>query len=457
MTNVESCPENDLMHGVIEGFYGPPWSHEERLTVLDWMAAFGLNTYFYAPKDDLKQRLLWREAYVESELHLLRDLIEACRQRGIQFVFALSPGLDMKYHSEAELSLLKAKCHQIRQLGGEHFAILFDDIPDVMGEEDQASFSDFAAAHCHVANQLYLWLKESMPTLRFLFCPTPYCARMRQAQLGGSQYLERVGQLLNQGIDVFWTGPEIISSEIPITDVQEIGRVLQRPPLIWDNLHANDYDGRRFYCGPYSGRPLALRKEVRGILHNPNNEALLNYVPWKTFADYVHATSDGWDARDAYLRAMQQWHDSFESQGRPISLEAFLLFGDCFYLPQEHGEKAQLLLARAQKLFSALVARNPEEANLFKDLAIPLRDTCREMVHLKNRSLFTALYRRNWDLREEMDLLLHCLDQMEQGKEQGFYSDYHLPGTYRGGLLADLQSLLKQQPDASFRTGSHES
>ena len=79
------------------------------------------------------------------------------------------------------------------------------------------------------------------------------------------------------------------------------------------------------------------------------------------------------------------------------------------------------------------------------------------MVHLKNRSLFTALYRRNWDLREEMDLLLHCLDQMEQGKEQGFYSDYHLPGTYRGGLLADLQSLLKQQPDASFRTGSPES
>ena len=126
-----------------------------------------------------------------------------------------------------------------------------------------------------------------MPTLRFLFCPTPYCARMRQAQLGGYQYLERVGQLLNQGIDVFWTGPEIISSEIPITDVQEIGRVLQRPPLIWDNLHANDYDGRRFYCGPYSGRPLALRKEVRGILHNPNNEALLNYVPWKTFADYA--------------------------------------------------------------------------------------------------------------------------------------------------------------------------
>ena len=90
MTNVEFCPENDLMHGVIEGFYGPPWSHEERLTVLDWMAAFGLNTYFYAPKDDLKQRL-WREAYAESELHLLRDLIEACRQRGIQFVFALQP------------------------------------------------------------------------------------------------------------------------------------------------------------------------------------------------------------------------------------------------------------------------------------------------------------------------------------------------------------------------------
>ena len=197
-------------------------------------------------------------------------------------------------------------------------------------------------------------------------------------------------------------------------------------------------------------------RKFEAFFHNPNNEALLNYVPWKTFADYVHATSDGWDARDAYLRAMQQWHDSFESQGRPISLEAFLLFGDCFYLPQEHGEKAQLLLARAQKLFSAPVARNPEEANLFKDLAIPLRDTCREMVHLKNRSLFTALYRRNWDLRKKWICSFHCLDQMEQGKEQALFG-LSSSGTYCGGLLADLQSLLKQQPDASFRTGSHES
>ncbi len=38
--------------GVIEGFYGPPWSHQDRLDVLRFMGREGLNTYIYAPKDD---------------------------------------------------------------------------------------------------------------------------------------------------------------------------------------------------------------------------------------------------------------------------------------------------------------------------------------------------------------------------------------------------------------------
>ena len=38
--------------GVIEGFYGPPYSHEERLRLLDELGGCGMNRYVYAPKHD---------------------------------------------------------------------------------------------------------------------------------------------------------------------------------------------------------------------------------------------------------------------------------------------------------------------------------------------------------------------------------------------------------------------
>ena len=114
------------------------------------------------------------------------------------------------------------------------------------------------------------------------------------------------GRELLPEIDVFWTGPEIISREITVAHVRELAEFLHRKPLIWDNLHANDYDGRRFYCGPYGGRPPELRHEVSGLLVNPNNEFPLNYVPLRTLAEFVRGGA-AWAPREAYLSAMQEW------------------------------------------------------------------------------------------------------------------------------------------------------
>ena len=38
--------------GVVEGFYGTPWSHEARLSQLDFYGRNKMNTYIYGPKDD---------------------------------------------------------------------------------------------------------------------------------------------------------------------------------------------------------------------------------------------------------------------------------------------------------------------------------------------------------------------------------------------------------------------
>ena len=49
--------------GIVEGAYGRPWTHAERMDVLRWMADHGFNAYVHAPKDDLYQRTQWRDPY----------------------------------------------------------------------------------------------------------------------------------------------------------------------------------------------------------------------------------------------------------------------------------------------------------------------------------------------------------------------------------------------------------
>jgi len=197
----------EFLAGVIEGFYGPPWSPAERLELFEWMAHWGLNTYLYAPKDDLKHRTLWREQYSPAEAETLRAAIQGCQQHGLRFIYGLGPGLDIRYSQELDLARLRDRFGQMLALGCRDFALLFDDIPDSMEATDRQRWASFASAQCQVTNALFRWTRERAPAGRFLFCPTPYCGRMAERKLGGEGYLETLGRELLPEIDVFWTGP----------------------------------------------------------------------------------------------------------------------------------------------------------------------------------------------------------------------------------------------------------
>ena len=440
-----------FLAGVIEGFYGQPWSQAERFELFDWMAGWGLNTYLYAPKDDLKHRAVWRELYSASEAATLSEVIRACQQRNLRFIYALSPGLDIHYSNEADLNHLKNRFEQMLALGCQNFALLFDDIPDRMTVEDNQRWGSFASAQCHVTNAMFRWTRERCPDARFLFCPTPYCGRMAKCNFGGENYLPTIGRELLPEIDIFWTGPEIISREITVAQVQELQTVLGRKPLIWDNLHANDYDGRRFYCGPYAGRPPELRNAVSGLLVNPNNEFSFNYVPLRTLAWFVRCEGT-WDPRQAYLSAMREWLPQFATLGPPVTLEDLILLGDCYYLPHEEGPEAEALFERARSLLATDSPELEKQALAFRKEAGRLKEFCARMTGLRHRPLFYALSRRIWELREELDLLMGYVQLKSQRDHRDDHcsSDFHLPGTYRGGMVPRLQRLLIQKPDGTF-------
>jgi protein O-GlcNAcase/histone acetyltransferase len=438
----------EFLGGVVEGFYGRPWSGVERRQLFGQMSAWGLNAYFYAPKDDLKHRALWREPYDESELSALAELVDACRSQGLHFIYGLSPGLDMQYADAQERDRMKRRFRQLMEIGCENFALLFDDLPGTITTADRQAYHSLADAQSAVANEVYDWLRSRTPAARFLFCPTPYCDRMDRWQVGGEGYLDTIGQQLEPTIDVLWTGPEIVSAQIPVESVQALSVRIERRPVIWDNLHANDYDGQRLYTGPYSGRPLELKRHVAGILANPNNEFPINYVPLRTLAAYLDA-DQRWAPREAFLAAATEWLAEFEAVGPAITLDDLLLLCDCYYLPHESGPGANVLYDAAERLIALPVNRWDGADAEFDDHNERIQAMFEQLTQLRNRELFYAWSRRAWDLKEELQLIRGFLVHKKTGIRTPEIHT-HLPGTYRGGTVSRLRALLSMSGEGRF-------
>ncbi len=441
-----ACPA-----GVIEGFYGAPWSREERLILLSWMQRAGLTQYLHAPKDDPHHRSAWRDCYPDADAARIAHLAEACRSRGIDFVWGVSPGLDIRYSSSGDMTALLGRFEQLASMGCRHFAILFDDIPDTLCPADLARFGSLAACQASVANLAHAWMTRNTPGGRLLVCPTPYCSRMAAAGLGGPRYLETLGEHLAAAIGVFWTGPEIISAEIGLDHIAQVTALLRRPPVIWDNLFANDYDGSRFFSGPYSGRPRLLREKVAGLFINPNNELPLNFLPLHSLGRFVHGEGN-WDPRQSFLDGVKAWLPAFKlldspaglPPRRPVSLDELVLLADCFYLPQQYGPGAATLLEGAKGLLEKPPAAWGALEESARIDAGRLKDLCHRLTDLADRGLLQGLLRRLWPLREECTLLVHRVENRLRAsrEEKQHRDDDHLPGTFRGGFLADLQRIV---------------
>jgi beta-N-acetylglucosaminidase len=431
---------SDFLCGVIEGFYGRPWTTAQRLELFSWMQAWGMNTYMYGPKDDLKMRAAWRELYDEGELGDLKMLLKACQEKNISFVYTIAPGLDIHYANPDDLQALIGKVDQLLGEGVKHICILFDDIPHFMNEEDKKRFGSFAKAQAYVSNALLESVRKHTQGL-FLFCPTDYCGRMAKPSVTECQYLQELGEQLHLDIDIFWTGPEIVSEEIPVQSIQELQRVLKRKPVIWENLHANDYDIRRVYLGPFAGRPLELRHEVKGILSNPNNEFEANFVPLKTLAMY--SQDEKYEPRAAYSQTLKEWLPRFKIHGKEaITLEELELLGDLFYLPFEHGERAKKILEASKKSLSARVFAKGELDKLATTAQV-IGKLFEKLTELANRDLLYSLYNYVWEIRHELDYLIAYLRWVQAGKPDGrFGKPDKIANTFRAGVSAEIERLL---------------
>uniref|UniRef100_A0A8C1FS06 Protein O-GlcNAcase n=1 Tax=Cyprinus carpio carpio TaxID=630221 RepID=A0A8C1FS06_CYPCA len=288
---LERTGRKKFITGVVEGFYGRPWTMEQRKELFRrYCQKWGLNTYLYAPKDDYKHRMFWREMYSVEEAEQLTTLISAAKEYGVEFIYAISPGLDITFSNQKEVSTLKRKLDQVSHFGCKSFALLFDDIDHNMCPADKEVFSSFAHAQVSITNEIFQYLGE--PEI-FLLCPTEYCGTFCYPNVPQSPYLRTVGEKLLPGIEVLWTGPKVVSKDITVESIEEVTKILRRAPVIWDNFHANDYDQKRLFLGPYKGRSTELIPRLKGVLTNPNCEFESNFVAIHTLATWYKSNMNG--------------------------------------------------------------------------------------------------------------------------------------------------------------------
>uniref|UniRef100_A0A4W4GBU5 Protein O-GlcNAcase n=1 Tax=Electrophorus electricus TaxID=8005 RepID=A0A4W4GBU5_ELEEL len=319
---VERTGRRKFISGVVEGFYGRPWTMEQRKELFRRQHKWGLNTYLYAPKDDYKHRMFWREMYSVEEAEQLMTLISAAKEQGIEFIYAISPGLDITFSNQKEVSTLKRKLDQVSHFGCKSFALLFDDIDHNMCPADKEVFSSFAHAQVSITNEIFQYLGEPET---FLFCPTEYCGTFCYPSVAQSPYLRTIGEKLLPGIEILWTGPKVVSKDITVESIEEVTKILRRPPVIWDNIHANDYDQKRLFLGPYKGRSTELIPRLKGVLTNPNCEFESNFVAIHTLATWYKSNMNG-VRKDVVMNSTVSIQIKLENEGSDEELETDILY-----------------------------------------------------------------------------------------------------------------------------------
>lgn len=352
--------------GVIFGPYGRPWSHVDRLDMLRWMGAHGLNIYIHAAKDDVYQRLQWRDPYPEEMLEEFAEEIEVARSAGVEWVPNISPGFplipsatlpngvpsqDICFSCSDDLEALIEKLKPFHDLGVRTFMISFDDVQKISTHpEDALTFGVGDGAYGRMTAILLNQVRSLLQSLgtepvTVLTVPADYSGTTQTA------YLESFGEMLDPEVRVMWTGTAVVSHEIRAVDAQAYSNAIsteasgRRKLLVWDNFPVNDYNGNIFSSaglptnfklnvGPYKGRRADLMPFVDGILSNPMNEAQASKIPLYTIAAYLNNPaaytddpvpggcpydSDVTENKKAGCLAEEAWRAGIEEFGDPVA------------------------------------------------------------------------------------------------------------------------------------------
>ena len=287
-------PAESCGYGVIEGFYGTPWSSSVRRDTAGFLAEHGYSFYLYAPKADAILRERWQQDWPSEIRSELEAVAEAYHAHGLLWGVGLSPFEVWRSTRGEARTALKRKVRSFEGLGIDILALLFDDM--------RGDLEGLATVQAELA-ELAL---ETTKARRVILCPTYYSYDPLLDSVFGARpegYLEELGRLLPPEVDVFWTGPGVWSPRYSSEHLEEVTGLLGRKPFLWDNYPVNDVIKSCFLnLRAFEHRQTELAELAAGHAVNPMTQPFLSRIPLATLRD-CYAEGSSYSAERAFTRA----------------------------------------------------------------------------------------------------------------------------------------------------------
>lgn len=312
---ITDYPEIEF-RGFIEGFYGVPWSHEDRMSLMRDTSEYKMNTYIYAPKDDPYHRLSWKELYPEKEAKQIAELAKAGAENNFNFCWTIHPGATLQFTDE-DFDALINKFEQLYDLGVRQFGVLFDDTDDWSRGKMQAEWinridTEFVKAKGDVAPMIVI-------SARYNSAWGPNMDR----------YFKPFMQTLNKDIQVMWTGHATMSNvSKDVFEWPKIQTGVDKDLAVWWNYPVNDYCDSRILMAPLHNLNQDL-DNVSGFFSNPMNQAEASKVALYSIADYTWNTDE--------FDYMKSWETSIEKFVPEVKDEFMRFASNTCYLKDDGG------------------------------------------------------------------------------------------------------------------------
>ncbi len=364
------CSPSFAVRGYIEGFYGTPWSHESRKSVMELMAKNRMNTVYHAPKDDLYHREKWREKYPDEEITKLKELVDKAAEYYMDFCWCIAPGLSMKYSDDAEFDALIEKTKQLYSIGIRCFGLLLDDIDEELAfDKDKSVFGETVNAHIDLINRYYSALKELDSSIRLTVCPTLYHGK------GNEYYISKLGRNIPTLVSVFWTGRDICSRELTSPEAVRFVEATYHKPLYWDNYPVNDCSMfNEMHISPIINRDPDLYKYSEGIISNCMEYAECSKIPLITFADYL------WDSEN-YV-PQKSWEGAIRQVVGKENADNFIIFADHLYTSCLKDANSRRMYDAFDRIEEAFKSGNKEKAFSLAEDYLGKMNACRDYLKL---------------------------------------------------------------------------
>ena len=288
-----------VSRGFIEGYYGNPWSTEDRVNLMKWGGYYKLNAYFYAPKDDPKHRTQWDVLYTDEELEKkIKPLAVAGNESKCRYVYALHPfpqGNHLRFDAnyDADLAKLKAKFKQVIDQGVRQIAILADDFWNPGGQNG-----------LRLLNDMTEWLKEVKKEYPDMKMTIPYVPFDYMGN-GSSAELQTLKQAPDN-VQIVMTGGRVwgeVTNNFTSTFTNNVGR----GPFMWINWPCTDNSKKHLIMGGYDTflHPGVDPSKIQGIMLNPMQQS----EPSK--AAIFGNASYAWNIWETKEEAEKIWNDAF--------------------------------------------------------------------------------------------------------------------------------------------------